>query len=58
MPDQVETKADRSNLAPIPMECDAPHLKIVGELPRTPSGKVQKHVLRERRLAELAGAGA
>jgi hypothetical protein len=33
MLDQVTTNAP-SNLAPIPMECDAPHLKITGELPR------------------------
>ena len=43
MLDQVETKAVRSNLAPIPMECDAPHLKIVGELPRELNGTLYRN---------------
>ena len=34
MHDQVTTNPPRTNLAPIPMECDAPFLKITGELPR------------------------
>ena len=34
MLDQVATTAARNNLAPIPMECDAPFLKVTGELPR------------------------
>ena len=43
MLDQVETKAARTNLAPIPMECDAPHLKIVGELPRELNGTLYRN---------------
>ena len=31
MLDQVTTNAARTNLAPIPMECDAPHLKVTGD---------------------------
>src|SRR6201987_4297919 len=38
MLDQVATKAARTNLAPIPMECDAPHLKGTGALPPEPNG--------------------
>src|SRR5207244_8600779 len=38
MLDQVKTEAARTNLAPIPMECDAPHLKVTGELPRELNG--------------------
>ena len=34
MLDQVTTNAARTNLAPMPMECDAPFLKVTGELPR------------------------
>jgi carotenoid cleavage dioxygenase-like enzyme len=43
MLDQLETKAARTNLAPIPMECDAPHLKIVGELPRELNGTLYRN---------------
>ncbi|MES2197027.1 MAG: carotenoid oxygenase family protein, partial [Pseudomonadota bacterium] len=43
MLDQVETRAIRTNLAPIPMECDAPHLKIVGELPRELNGTLYRN---------------
>ncbi|MDO9062729.1 MAG: carotenoid oxygenase family protein, partial [Bradyrhizobium sp.] len=43
MLDQVETRAHRTNLAPIPMECDAPHLKIVGELPRELNGTLYRN---------------
>ena len=43
MLDQVETKAARNNLAPIPMECDAPHLKVVGELPRELNGTLYRN---------------
>ena len=43
MLDQVETKAARTNLAPIPMECDAPHLKVVGELPRELNGTLYRN---------------
>ena len=38
MREQAVTQAARTNLAPIPMECDAPHLKVVGELPRELNG--------------------
>ena len=34
MLDQVTTNAARTNLVPIPLECDAPHLNVIGELPR------------------------
>ena len=43
MLDQVETKAARNNLAPIPMECDAPHLKVIGELPRELNGTLYRN---------------
>ncbi len=43
MRDQGESRAARSNLAPIPMECDAPHLKIVGELPRELNGTLYRN---------------
>jgi carotenoid cleavage dioxygenase len=33
----------RTNLAPIPMECDAPFLKIVGELPRELNGTLYRN---------------
>jgi carotenoid cleavage dioxygenase-like enzyme len=32
-----------SNLAPIPMECDAPFLKIQGELPRELNGTLYRN---------------
>jgi len=43
MLDQVATKAARTNLAPIPMECDAPHLKVTGELPRELNGTLYRN---------------
>src|SRR5438046_2777620 len=43
MHDQVTTNQARTNLAPIPMECDAPHLKITGELPRELNGTLYRN---------------
>mgnify|MGYP001036133429 CR=1 FL=1 len=44
MLDQVKkTEAARTNLAPIPMECDAPHLKVTGELPRELNGTLYRN---------------
>jgi carotenoid cleavage dioxygenase len=43
MLDQVSTKPARTNLAPIPMECDAPSLKITGELPRELNGTLYRN---------------
>src|SRR5712671_2252125 len=43
MHDQVTTNAARANLAPIPMECDAPFLKIEGELPRELNGTLYRN---------------
>src|SRR4051812_43348074 len=43
MQQQVATEAARTNLAPIPMECDAPFLKIVGELPRELNGTLYRN---------------
>src|SRR6201987_4663793 len=43
MLDQVTTNAARTNLAPIPMECDAPFLKITGELPRELNGTLYRN---------------
>ena len=43
MLDQVSTKPARTNLAPIPMECDAPFLKITGELPRELNGTLYRN---------------
>ena len=43
MHDQVTTNAPRTNLAPIPMECDAPFLKITGELPRELNGTLYRN---------------
>src|SRR5712675_2005684 len=43
MRQEVVTKASRINLAPIPMECDAPHLKIEGELPRELNGTLYRN---------------
>ena len=42
MLEQVATEKARTNLAPIPMECDAPNLKIVGELPRELNGTLYR----------------
>ena len=33
----------RNNLAPIPMECDAPFLKVIGELPRELNGTLYRN---------------
>src|SRR4051812_14970332 len=43
MHDQVTTNAARTNLAPIPMECDAPFLKVTGELPRELNGTLYRN---------------
>ena len=43
MLDQVTTNAARTNLAPIPMECDAPFLKVTGELPRELNGTLYRN---------------
>ena len=43
MQQEVVTKASRTNLAPIPFECDAPHLKVVGELPRELNGTLYRN---------------
>ena len=43
MLDQVKTEAARTNLAPIPMECDAPFLKVTGELPRELNGTLYRN---------------
>ena len=43
MLDQVKTEAARTNIAPIPMECDAPFLKVVGELPRELNGTLYRN---------------
>ena len=43
MLDQVKTEVARTNLAPIPMECDAPHLKVTGELPRELNGTLYRN---------------
>ena len=40
---QVTTQAARTNLAPIPMECDAPFLKVAGELPRELNGTLYRN---------------
>ena len=43
MLEAAATRAARTNLAPIPMECDAPFLKIVGELPRELNGTLYRN---------------
>src|ERR1700712_4544760 len=43
MLDQVSTNAARTNLAPIPMECDAPFLKVTGQLPRELNGTLYRN---------------
>jgi carotenoid cleavage dioxygenase-like enzyme len=43
MPQEMATKAARTNLAPIPFECDAPFLKVVGELPRELNGTLYRN---------------
>jgi carotenoid cleavage dioxygenase-like enzyme len=42
MPDQAAQFA-RSNYAPISMECDAPHLPVIGELPRGLRGTLYRN---------------
>ena len=37
------TRAERANIAPIPFEADAPHLKITGELPRELNGTLYRN---------------
>ena len=39
----ADTVAELNNLAPIPMECDAPFLKIEGELPRELNGTLYRN---------------
>lgn len=39
--DPIDTVLD--NLAPIPMECDAPFLKVIGELPRELNGTLYRN---------------
>ncbi len=43
MLDQVATNTARTNLAPIPFECDAPFLKVTGELPRELNGTLYRN---------------
>src|SRR5674476_1657396 len=43
MPETTATRTARTNLAPIPMECDAPYLKVVGELPRELNGTLYRN---------------
>jgi carotenoid cleavage dioxygenase-like enzyme len=43
MQQEALTRAERTNLAPIPMECDAPYLKVVGELPRELNGTLYRN---------------
>lgn len=40
---QGDTATGRRNLAPIPFECDAPFLKVVGELPRELNGTLYRN---------------
>src|SRR5689334_773586 len=40
---QQSAQAALNNIAPIPMECDAPFLKIVGELPRELNGTLYRN---------------
>jgi carotenoid cleavage dioxygenase-like enzyme len=43
MLEEVATHAARTNLAPIPFECDAPFLKVQGELPRELNGTLYRN---------------
>src|ERR1700682_6439102 len=43
MREQAVIQAPQTNLAPIPMECDAPFLKVVGELPRELNGTLYRN---------------
>jgi carotenoid cleavage dioxygenase-like enzyme len=40
---QAEATTPRNNRGPIPMECDAPTLKVVGELPRELNGTLYRN---------------
>ena len=43
MQQQAMTEAAPANRAPIPMECEAPFLKVVGELPRELNGTLYRN---------------
>ena len=43
MQQQAMTEAAPANRAPIPMECDAPFLKVEGELPRELNGTLYRN---------------
>jgi carotenoid cleavage dioxygenase-like enzyme len=43
MQQDLPTNAALTNLAPIPMECDARHLKVLGELPRELNGTLYRN---------------
>ena len=43
MQQDMATEAAITNRAPIPMECDAPHLEIIGELPRELNGTLYRN---------------
>jgi carotenoid cleavage dioxygenase-like enzyme len=40
---QRPTRAEQRNIAPIPFEADAPHLKVTGELPRELNGTLYRN---------------
>jgi carotenoid cleavage dioxygenase-like enzyme len=43
MQQEIITEAARTNRAPIPLECDAPFLKVQGELPRELNGTLYRN---------------
>jgi carotenoid cleavage dioxygenase-like enzyme len=43
MQQESPVRAEWSNRGPIPMECDAPHLKVTGELPRELNGTLYRN---------------
>jgi len=43
MQQEVAARPERTNLAPIPFECDAPFLKVTGELPRELNGTLYRN---------------
>jgi carotenoid cleavage dioxygenase-like enzyme len=43
MPQEAHARPERSNIAPIPFECDAPFLTISGELPRELNGTLYRN---------------
>jgi carotenoid cleavage dioxygenase-like enzyme len=43
MQQETTARTARANLAPIPFECDAPHLKVTGELPRELNGTLYRN---------------